>query len=275
MKQIQKTYSHWSGHLFEKDMAYPFRDGSYDIQDYWDGNKRTRTQFTDKDIADKKIILFAGDSFTFGDGVYYKDTFCSIIAEEYLNQEYFCINIAQRGSPNQRILVTIKQWLNDYGDQVDTVICGFSHPARKLFITDDPVPWKDHVYDNNKKNQHDCLLHYNPSTPRKKSHLGVKKYDAVTVLNNETQDIIDLERDILLLKGFGKIYHFKTYWWWWAGHYYHPAICDEIVKNTQDDDFDFIKINYSKIKRIPDDGHYSAEGHRQIAKIISEKMDLQ
>lgn len=268
MKKVEKSYSHWSGPEFTSKTLYPMHS-QYDYlePEFWDPYFRTRTKIDHDTINEKKIILFTGDSFTFGDGVNYKDTFCNVVDTQYTSDEYVCINIAFRGNPNSRIMLSLAQWLNRYGSQVETVICGFSFLGRRTIIDDDNGNlYKDHVYDDEITSQWTSLRNFNPTFDN--AQISKQKFNACVTLSNDAQDIFEFERDILLLKGLSKIHNFKVGWWSWVRNGFSPEVLEVITQNIDDDDFKHIDFNVFHLPRLPDDGHFNVQGHKILADII-------
>jgi hypothetical protein len=273
MRKIEKAYSHWSGPYWTNSSPHPLKE-QYGINDHWDKHYRTRTKIDLEKLADKKIVLFVGDSFTFGDGVEYKDTFCNLVQEKYLSDNYYCINVAYRGNPNSKMLLMLKHWLNAFGDQVCAVVCGFSFPGRRMFINDPEdknlSPYNQHVYDDKTSHQWANLANFNPSVHNgvRNKQLSKAKYNAALSLSNDAQDIFEFERDMLLLKGFSKMYDFRVYWWSWTMHVYNETVNDVIIENICDDDYKYIGFDMKYVPRIPDDGHFDKRGHMIFADVI-------
>lgn len=257
---------------FSSVTPHPLHKKPHWINDYWDPHYLTRTAINLDHIKNKKLILFVGDSYTFGDGVLYKDTFCNVINEEYLSDEFYCINIAYSGNPNSRMLLRLHQWINEFGGQISTIICGFSFIGRRLIINVDEnnIPYDEHVYDNITRHQLSCLANFNPSDSTKM--IGEKKYNAVVTLNNDAQDIFEFERDLILLKGLSVMYNFNVLWWYWAAHTMHADVIRIITEHTEDRNFKYMPIQTQNVPRIPNDGHFNAEGHKIVAKIIYDYL---
>lgn len=272
MKKIEKAYSHWSGPYWSSASPHPLKE-HYGIDDYWDKHYRTRTKIDLEKMANKKIILFVGDSFTFGDGVEYKDTFCNQ-TQQNLGDDYYCINIAYRGNPNSKILLMLKHWLNEFGDQIYAVVCGFSFPGRRTFINepDDEraKPYIHHVYDDKTSQQWCNMANFNPAAHNgvRNKQLSKEKYNAALTLSNDAQDIFEFERDMLLLKGFSLMYNFRVYWWSWTMHVYNKEVNDIIVENICDDNYKYIDVDMRYLSRIPRDGHFDKRGHMILADVI-------
>lgn len=274
MSEIKKGYSHFSktGWEYDNTSINPLSQ-KYGIVDYWDRYYRTRTKIIPENLKEKKIIIFVGDSFTFGDGIKYKNTFCNII-DQKLSDDYCCINIAYPGNPNSKSLLCLTQWLNLCGSQIHMVIFGASIPHRRLIIHDDKDKklYEDHIYDDKGKFNHFGKFRTFNSHHTPEHHFDEKYFTALLTLSNDVQDIFEFERDFLLLKGLGKLYNFKIYWWEWFMHKYHEKILSTIIEHTQSEDFKYIPINAPDIPKIPNDGHFSEEGNKIVSEIIMSEI---
>ncbi len=251
-------------------------DGYYEIDDAWNVDLQTRSTMSPIE-PDDKIILLAGDSFTFGDGILHKDTFGGLLQKEKIFKNYKVINIAQRGASNSLINLILTRWCNVYGSQVEMVIIGYSFRSRRIFFaSSDKLP------------DFGCCNNINPGhvpTGRFDKPWVKEVYKANLTLSTFENDTNDFETNVLVTKGLGKIHNFKTYWWSIEENERWNREPNRLENNTElvdDDDFKFIDIADAFGKTFEEelvyhiseeDGHWSEKGHSAIADRIIEAID--
>ena len=258
-----------------KDARMPlFKDGHYEMTDDWNIDLQTRSTMSPITPEDK-IIIFAGDSFTFGDGVKHKDTFCGQLQSTDFFKDYKVSNIGIRGASNDLITNVLSKWCNMYANQIKYVIMGFSFYSRRVFYTD--LSKSKYVYEG--------IANINPGnwTSTIEEHKWLQDaYAATLKLSTEEMDNNNFERNVLLTKGLGKIHNFKTYWWSIEEHaWYDAPPADRLENNSEridDDDFKYIDIgkqfgdeesNYIS----KEDSHWNKSGHSIIADRIIKAID--
>lgn len=107
----------------------------YEICDDWNVELQTRSLSPEEKInPEDKIVLCVGDSFTFCDGMYYKDTWTKHL-QDSVYKDYKVINVGIRGASNTLITNILSKYCNRYGNQIENVICGFSFNARRTYFT--------------------------------------------------------------------------------------------------------------------------------------------
>tara|TARA_B110000211_G_scaffold49277_1_gene53651 strand:- start:387 stop:1220 length:834 start_codon:yes stop_codon:yes gene_type:complete len=251
-----------------------FKDGHYEMTDDWNIDLQTRSTMSPITPEDK-IIIFAGDSFTFGDGVKHKDTFCGQLQSTDFFKDYKVINIGIRGASNDLITNVLSKWCNMYANQIKYVIMGFSFYSRRVFYTD--LSKSKYVYEG--------IANINPGnwTSTIEEHKWLQDaYAATLKLSTVEMDNNNFERNVLLTKGLGKIHNFKTYWWSIEEHaWYDAPPADRLENNSEridDDDFKYIDIgkqfgdeesNYIS----KEDSHWNKSGHSIIADRIIKAID--
>lgn len=242
-------------------------DGYYEICDHWDSDNLTRTELDMTQLENSKIVLCIGDSFTFGDGVYYNDTFSALLQDTEVFKDYKVINIGLRGASNDLITKLLRNWCNRYSSQIEYVIMGYTFMNRRLH----------HCHPGENGQYFDSTVNLTPGSgdPSNPSY-HQRMMNAYMTMNTELGDIDNSDRNILLTKGLGKIHNFKTY-------FFHLALCtkykDDIVAHNFDEfcDSDFVYMNLDtkeyrdpKAAISPEDGHWSVFGHKVVASIIEK-----
>lgn len=258
------------------------KDNYYEICDYWDEKNLTRTKLDEEELKNSKIVLCVGDSFTFGDGVYYKDTWPALLQDKDFFKDYKVINIGIRGASNDLITKLLRNWCNRYSTQIEYVIIGFSYINRRMHYVDadydgtfQPLP---------------SIVNVHPSQANEKNlHTTTRRlYSRYLELSNDGNDLENSDRNLLITKGLGRIHNFKTYFFFMelcmvpGNEIYKKdsAIGDLITKNFDEflsDDFQEMnlysqELNCLEYKIGPDDGHWNSKGHNKIASAIDKYM---
>jgi len=244
--------------------------------DDWNVELQTRS-LAEMDIGpDDRIVLCVGDSYTFGDGVYYKDTWTNHL-QEGVFEDYKVINVGICGASNTLITNTLSKWCNLYAKQIEHVIIGFSFSHRRTYFSEFD---KKSLGDSSVVNL-SAGANWNTDTP-----LLRKVNNATDVLHTSENDQSDFERNLLLVKGLGKMTGFKTYWWT-----VDDLGNDNYIQNKTNaltlESSDFVYMNVSDIvnkicieeemkidwwhpssplRISEDDGHWSVKGHEILAK---------
>ena len=253
----------------------------YGINDYYDSEHETRTKFDSiEELKSKRIVLVAGDSFTFGDGVLYKDTYSNILKERFFtSDDVIVINIGYPGISNSNILQRVHMWLNVLSDNIETVIVGWSFSSRRshFFDNDYTRNFDNSLYEIGQDNSV-FKYNFNISSSLPRHTFG---YDAKTVqkymsrLNTRVNDQREFEVSLLMMKYMASFHNFKLYWWGWLLHEYHTRDRHLLIKTFSDKNSKFIDIdaNVGLLERISkDDGHWTANGHHAAANIIIEYL---
>ena len=250
------------------------KDGYYEMTDDWNVDLQTRSTMSPITPEDK-IILLVGDSFTFGDGVKHKDTFCGQLQSTDFFKDYKVINIGIRGASNDLITNVLSKWCNMYANQIKYVIMGFSFYSRRVFYTD--LSKSKYVYEG--------IANINPGnwTSTIEEHKWLQDaYAATLKLSTVEMDNNNFERNVLLTKGLGKIHNFKTYWWSIEEHaWYGDQNTDRLENNSEridDDDFKYIDIGKPFDDNTThyiskEDRHWNESGHSIIADRIIKAID--
>lgn len=241
-------------------------DNWYKICDDWNYEYQTRSLAPEETInPEDRIILCVGDSFTFGDGVYYKDTWSNKLQETIL-KDYKVINVGIRGASNDFITNVLSNWCSKYGNQIEIVIAGMTFSYRRTYYKDgQPNHLSVGFIGKNKqkwfKDIHSSFIN----------------------MQNEENDEENLQKNVLLTKGLGKIYNFKTYCWS-VDEVCSPLYDNELWTNTElfdSDDFIYLDIghfsaNSNEERKVfyisKDDRHWSSEGHTEIANVIAKHI---
>ena len=257
--------------LFNMEMNYYYsnplsNENWYNISDDWNVEFQTRSLSPEDTISPSdKIVLCVGDSFTFGDGMYYKDTWSAHL-QRTVYKNYKVINIGMRGASNDFITTLLSKWCSRYGDQIEQVIIGFSFHHRKLYYNEGKA---------NNINLHDIKSNNIPSW-----YVNVR--DSLIKLSNYHNDEANFQKNVLLTKGLGKLYDFKIYWWDIEEHAGDAELNpDRLTANPElvsDNDFVYIHMTYFDMieeqKRYmyyisKEDRHWSKMGHLLVADRIS------
>lgn len=244
--------------------------------DDWNVELQTRSLAENNIGPDDRIVLCVGDSYTFGDGVYYKDTWTHHL-QQGIFKEYRVINVGIRGASNTLITNTLSKWCNMYPKQIECVIIGFSFSHRRTYFSEFD---KKSLGDSSVVNL-SAGSKWNTYTPFLR-----KVNNAIDILHTSENDQSDLERNLLLVKGLGKMTGFKTYW-----YSADDLGNDNYIQNKTNaltlEDFDFVYMNVSDIvnkicideemkidwwhpssplRISEDDGHWSVKGHEILAE---------
>ena len=248
--------------------------------DDWNVELQTRS-LAEMDIGpDDKIVLCVGDSFTFGDGVYYKNTWTNHL-QEGVFKDYKVINVGICGASNTLITNTLSKWCNLYPKQIEFVIIGFSFSQRRTYFSE-----------FNKLSLESSVVNLSPGNDWNPQKLDIikKVNNATNVLHTSENDQSDFERNLLLVKGLAKLTGFKVYWWT-----VDDLGNDNYIENKTNaltlDSHDFVYMNVSDIVnevcikeemkidwwhpssplRISEDnGHWSVKGHQVLADAITK-----
>lgn len=259
--------------------------GWYGIDDYYDNSFRTRTKFSCIDeLKNKRIILVAGDSFTFGDGVYYQDTFSSYLKEHFFkDDEFIVINVAQPGSSNDYIIQQVQNWLNILSDQIETIILGLSFISRRCYFFDNEytINFENSLYDRDsstltiEQEIYKYNFNINNSYPKQNRGYNVKKvYNNLLETSTRVNDYREFEKSLLLMKYISHFYNIKTYWWGWLAQSFGTGKNKDrnrIIQMFNGDNLTFMDIDSiaNTLECLSeDDGHWSKNGHRDVANII-------
>lgn len=238
-------------------------DNWYKICDDWNYEYQTRSLAPEETInPEDRIVLCVGDSFTFGDGVYYKDTWSNKLQETVL-KDYKVINVGIRGASNDFITNVLSNWCSKYGNQIEIVIAGMTFSYRRTYYKD---------------GQPNNLSVGFVGKDKQKWFKDI--HSSFINMQNEENDKENYNKNILLIRGLGKICNFKTYWWDVESQI-NPNFVSDIHSNKLFDDRDFTYIPLkmfsanSKEERdvyyiSKDDRHWSSEGHTAIANMIAK-----
>ena len=251
--------------------------------DFWSVPLQTRSLAEVGIVPGDKIVLCVGDSFTFGDDVYYKDTWTSHL-QSGIFKEYKVINAGVCGASNTLITNTLSKWCNMYGHQIEYVIIGFSFSQRRTYFSE-----------FNKLALESSVVNLSPGNDWNPQKLDIikKVNNATDILHTNENDQSDFERNLLLAKGLGKIHKFKTFWWSVddlgnddyvsANTNAHltkesdfvymnvSSVVNEICEALPSDYLDIDWWSTSSPLRISEDnGHWSVQGHEVLAKGIKK-----
>jgi hypothetical protein len=272
------------GHPSDKNYLSNPNSGWYKINDYYDSVHATRTKFKDLDtLKTKRIILVVGDSFTFGDGVYYKDTFTNLLKKNFFkSKDYIVINIGYPGISNSNIMQRVNTWLNVLSDNIETVIVGWTFSSRRAHFFDNEY---SSISSNSLYQRDSTLLPHEEQIYRYNFNMGnslpkttLKKYNVKHVYNHMVQvnsrvnDYRDFETHALIMKYATEYHNFKLYWWGWLwqgsfGWHDRDVLIDSFSdKNSIFMDIDSEAKNYESLSE--DDGHWSPKGHSDVAKTM-------
>ena len=245
--------------------------------DDWNVELQTRSLAENNIGPDDRIVLCVGDSFTFGDGVYYKNTWTNHL-QEGVFKDYKVINVGICGASNTLITNTLSKWCNLYSKQIKCVIIGLSFSQRRTYFSA-----------VNNFALESSVVNLSPGNDWNPQKLDIikKVNKATNALHTSENDQSDLERNLLLVKGLGKMSGFKTYWW---------AVDDlgdkKYITNETNclllEDTDFVYMNVtslvdsicekefeedvdwwhpsSPLRISEDNGHWSIKGHEILAK---------
>jgi len=249
--------------------------------DDWNEELQTRSLSTPL-RPDDRIVLCVGDSYTFGDGVYYKDTWTHHL-QEGIYKDYKVINVGTCGASNTLITNTLSKWCNMYSHQLEYVIIGFSFSHRRTYFSE----LNKDVGDSSVVNL-SAGGNWNTYTPFLR-----KVNNAIDTLHTSENDQSDFERSLLLVKGLGKLANFKTYWW-----SADDLGNDNYIENKtnalmlESPDFKYMNISdvvneicikeemkfdwwhpSSPLRISEDDGHWSVKGHQVLADGVVQFME--
>lgn len=275
---MKNEFSFLSGPGGRRDMEHSENPNRhwYKIDDFYNNTLQTRSQITNLDeLYNKKIIIVVGDSFTFGDGVYYIDTYAHHLHTDFFNKEdYVVINVGVPGISNDRILQITQNWVNEFSSQIECIIVGMSFLSRRSYFFDNEYT-RDHNNDIYTMEQSDVnTYNFNPSTtvPTTRNGLNIRdKYNAFLELNTRINDYREFEKNLLLLKYISIVYNIKIYWWGWLNQMFTKHDRDFLIRT-----FDFNTMRYMNIDDIndqietisTDDHHWNGRGHRSVADYI-------
>ena len=240
----------------------------YTELDYFDSTLWTRSDVRFEDLVHKKIILFAGDSFTFGLGLKYKDTFSNIIHQEmFSNDEYIVVNVGYPGSSNDFISMRIQQWVNAFPKNIAAIIIGFSFLARRLHYTN----ITDNFYLNSEMiDITEDMYKFNPA-----NNVNSKLYYAYLETQSYINDLRNLERILFQNYYMSKAMGIKVYWFSLFHKQLSESDCKVITTHFDKEDFTYINIEDIEIPIIsPTDGHWNEDGNKVIANLIMDRMKL-
>jgi hypothetical protein len=237
------------------------KDGHYEICDDWNYEFQTRSLAPEETInSEDRIVLCIGDSFTFGDGVYYRDTWTHKL-QETVFKDYKVINAGIRGASNDAITNILAKWCSKYGDQIEFVIAVFSFNNRRTYYRD---------------KMHSLIGVFEPAN-RPDWYKGI--HSSFVNLSNDINDEENFEKNVLLTKGLGKIYNFKTYWGSIEEHAWTlPPNPERLCANPEiidSDNFHYVHMIWfdvdsnekrNKFYISEHDRHWSSEGHIAVAK---------
>jgi hypothetical protein len=254
-------------------------EGHYEICDDWNVEVQTRSLSPEEKInPEDKIVLCVGDSFTFCDGMYYKDTWTKHL-QDSIYKDYKVINVGIRGASNTLITNILSKYCNKYGNQIENVICGFSFNARRTYFTSRTEESKLQQSTVNISPGHS----WNPTNLR----IVTKIQTAFETLNTEENDQSDFQRNLLLVKGLSKIHNMKVFWWtvqeW--GDYDSWKYNKDYRETLESYDFTYMNIT-SHIDRImkqnkitdeemqisKEDGHMSKKGNWVMAEAMKRYL---
>jgi len=245
------------------------KDGYYKICDHWDSANVTRTKLDEEELENSKIVLCVGDSFTFGDGMYYTDTWPALLQDTPMFKDYKVINVGLRGASNDLITKLIRDWCNRYSKQIEYVIVGYSFMDRRLH----------HCHPDVQGQYFTSMMNLTIGAHGDEGNYSSLMHNAYMKMNTDLGDLDNNDRNILLTKGLGKIHNFKTY-------FFHMALCSGYRDQTAatnfdefcDHDFVFMDIDTKEFQDprmaiSKEDGHWSVHGHQVVASIIEKHID--
>lgn len=236
--------------------------------DYFDSKLWTRSSIRYEDLLHKKIILFAGDSFTFGLGLKYKDTFSNIIHEEMFNtDEYIIINIGHPGASNDFISMRVQQWVNEFSKNIAAIVIGFSFLSRRLHYHNTTETFYS---DNTMIDITEDMYSFNPA-----NNVNTNLYYAYIETQSYINDLRNLERILLQNYYMSKATGIKMYWFSLFNKQLSNSDCAVIKSHFNKETFVHIDIEDLEIPVIsPTDGHWNEEGNKVIANTIMERLKL-
>jgi len=242
-------------------------------KDWWDYSLASRSQSCELypfDKDDKPIVLFLGDSYTYGEGVYAWETFSHRLSQT-LFQNSHVVNLAYPGSSQDFSVTKLSQWYNQFGSRIQTVIFQFTYAHRRLRIDDsfetDPVS----PYYNHRRLKWRPQF-WNIAIPEK---LKPDWWMPYLQLNNKLDDFAYFEHQLFLTQLLTEKYHTNLVWWT-NRNSFHDQDNEEFFGTWRQRLPNLIDLNYLLYNSPIDlhlwDGHWSAKGHYEAAKEIEKQL---
>lgn len=242
-------------------------------KDWWDSTLVTRSQCSELypfDQDDKPIVLFLGDSYTYGEGVYAWETFSHLLSQTMFHNCHV-VNLAYPGSSQDFGVTRLSQWYNQFGARIQTVIFQFTYAHRKWHIEDlfDTQPISP--YYNHRRAKWRPQF-WNTATPKERRPDWWMPY---LQINNTLDDFAYFEKHLLMVELLTQKYDTNLVWWSNRNSFW-PDDTNEFLdvwRKRLPNMLDLNDLLYSDIEgRYLWDGHWSAKGHQEVAKEIEKQL---
>jgi len=188
----------------------------------------TRTKISEEQLAQKKHILFIGDSFTYGHGVEDHETLPAHFESMLDDDEYYVINLAATATSIDWSVTRLQQWCNTFSENIHAVYFGVTAISRRTHwqkvsrdnhgrykqVDDLSSSLGDYIDINVYDKLDDASTYYKfdfLSGTSEKSELVKPKHKAYIILSSKVNDVNYCERNLVSVKQKANIYNFNVY----------------------------------------------------------------
>lgn len=234
------------------------------------------------DIKTKTIIPFFGCSFTYGQGLEYKDTFTNILQRDYLcDTEYLALNLGSIGFSLDGVTRVIHQYYNRTDIKHSNVLVLNLPPVnRREFFSHKSID-----YAKNKWN-HDAIIdttdiEFRRLMPGSMIKNQDKLWYSYLEMVNPLVDYNNIQRNLVLLAGVAARFNLKIFLWNYSLGIFNLDDKNALMNFMSDLGIEFIEIptiiprgdnRHHKYQIAKNDSHFNQDGMTHIASYINKAL---